>query len=144
MLGADLPPAVPAQHRGPVEEDDLLHLRNRAGLQEHLRPGPHRVKRRRGAGFQSPGGDALGELYLDLHVDRLEQLALALEVVVEGAAGDARGTDDLLGADPRVAAHGEQRPRGGDQGAPGRLRALGLGAAGYRLAGIHVIHVHSR
>ena len=48
---------------------------------------------------QGPAGDPLGELGLDLLVDRLEELALAAEVVVEGAAGDARGADDLLGAD---------------------------------------------
>ena len=63
----------------------------------------------------------LEALDLDLHVDGLEELALAVEVVVEGPPGDARGADDLLGADRRVAALGEERSRGLDQGRPRRL-----------------------
>ena len=52
-------------------------------------------------------------------------------MVVEGAAGDAGGADDLLGADAGVAALGEEAAGGGHQRAAGRLGALGLGSPFY-------------
>ena len=55
------------------------------------------------------------ELGLDPFVDGLEELALAVEVVVERTAGDAGRADDLLGADPGVAALGEERASRLDQ-----------------------------
>ena len=100
VRGGDLAPAIPAQHRRPVEQDDPLRLRLGAGREEHLRAGPHRLQRRGRVGRQGARGDPLGQLDLDPLVDRLEELALAVEVVVEGAAGDAGGAHDLLGADP--------------------------------------------
>ena len=43
--GGDLAPAVPAEHRGPVVEGDLLQLRLGAVVEEALDPGPHRLQR---------------------------------------------------------------------------------------------------
>jgi len=128
VLGGDLPPAVPAEHRGPVEQDDPLRLRLRGRLQEHLRTGPHRIERRGGPRVERAGGDPLRELDLDPLVDGLEKVALAAEMVVERAAGDAGRADDLLGADGGVAALGEERSRRFDQRIARRLRALGLGS----------------
>ena len=117
VLGSDLAPAIPAEDRGAVEQGDLLHLALGASAEEHLGSGPHRIKRRRRAGVQRPAGDSLGELGLDLLVDRLEELALAAEVVVERAPGDTGGTDDLLGAD---AGESDARRRAAGRRRPGR------------------------
>ena len=102
---------------GPVEEDDLLHLRARARVRgTSRRPARIASSGPRRSEPSAPVAIRSVELDLDLLVDRLEELALAVEVVVEGAAGDAGGADDLLGADAGVAALGEERPGGGDQG----------------------------
>ena len=70
-----------------------------------------------GAGVQRPGRDPLGQLRLDLLVDGLEELALAVEVVVEGAARDPGRAHDLLGADLR---RSRARRRAGGRRRPGR------------------------
>jgi len=127
VLSGDRTPAIPAQHRGSVEQHDPLRLRLGGGLQEHLGAGAHCRQRVAGAFLQRPGRDPLRQLDLDPLVDRGEQLALVVEVVVEGAAGDAGGAHDLLRADPGVAALGKQRACRRDQCLAGRLRALSLG-----------------
>jgi hypothetical protein len=96
-------------------------------VEEHLGSGRERLEHarpRRGA-----RGDLVRDLRLELLVYSAQQVALAVEVVVERAAGDAGGADDLLGTDAGVAALGEQRPRRLDEGGPGCLRALILGPA---------------
>ena len=67
------------------------------------------------AAAAEPRADPRGDLLLDLLEDRREELVLVGELVVERAAGDARGR----GRSPRCptsreAALGEQRPGGGD------------------------------
>jgi hypothetical protein len=127
VLGRDLPPAVPTEHRGSVEQNNSLCLRLGAGLQEHLRPGPHRSQRglrRRG---ERAGGDSLSQLGLDLLVYGLEEISLAVEVVVQRSSGDAGGADDLFRADAGVTVCGKKRARRVDQRRSGRLRSLRLG-----------------
>ncbi len=70
--GGDLAPALPAQHRRRVVEDDPLHLRLGAVVEEDLDPGPHR---RQGAGDFGAEHDLrrpLRRLRLDLLVDRFQ------------------------------------------------------------------------
>ncbi len=69
-----------------------------------------------------------GRFRLELLVGGFEQARLAAEVVVERAAGDPGGADDLLGADRVVAARGEEPAGGGDQRGPRRLGPLRLRA----------------
>ena len=75
-------------------------------------------------------------LGLDLLEDRLEQLLLAAELVVERAARDAGGAHDLLGPDARVATRGEQLARGVDElGARGgRALVLLVGGLAFHTA----------
>ena len=46
VVGGDLAPAVPAEHRGGVVQRDLLRLRLGAAVEERLDAGPHRLQRR--------------------------------------------------------------------------------------------------
>ncbi len=71
-------------------------------------------------------GDALRRLGLDLLEDRLEELLLVAELVIEGAARHAGRADDLLGADRAVAALREQGASGAQQPVARRARALFL------------------
>ena len=75
---------------------------------------------------------ALREIDLDRLEHRREEVGLVGELVVQGAAGDAGGLGDLLGADVGVAVLGEQPAGGGDERGAGGGRAVGLGAAGHR------------
>jgi hypothetical protein len=59
-----------------------------------------------------------------------EETFLAAEVVVQGAAGDARELDDLFAPRTRVAALGEEGPGCSQQRGPGRPGAFSLGPAG--------------
>src|SRR6185437_2331873 len=90
-----------------------------------------------GGGSGSVDGcrDPFDEVRLDLLVDGREQLQLAVEVVVERATCDARGTDDLLRAHARVAALGEQAPRRVQQRRARGERALGLEARALQRGG---------
>jgi hypothetical protein len=127
VAGSDLAPLLPTEHRRGVEEDDPLDLRFEAGVEEHLGA---RVQRLERAGAGGHGSHQPGrELGLDLLVGGAQEAALVLEVVVEGAAGDAGSADDLLGADRGIATLGEQVPSGGDQRFPGGLRARSLRAS---------------
>ena len=119
-----LAPALPAEHRRRVEEHDPLHVLVQAGVEEghaarlevHLDPL---------LGGRS-GPDARRQLALHVLVDSLEDVALALVVVVEGPARDVGGLHDLLDRDARVALAREQVARDADQLAARGLRLLGL------------------
>jgi hypothetical protein len=71
--------------------------------------------------------DRLQQVGLDRLVDRFEDGGLAVEVVVERAAGHAGARRDLLAARARVPLLGKQVARGAEQRRPGPLRPLGLG-----------------
>jgi hypothetical protein len=75
------------------------------------------------------GPDSLHQLLLDPLEGGAKEVALVREVVVERPAGDLGASDDLLCADPGIAALGEQLERRLHEGIAGRLR-LGLAAAG--------------
>src|SRR5262249_27088846 len=96
--------------------------------EEGANPRPHRLQRALQLGAEDDAGDPLGHLALELLVDGVEQLGLAAEVVVEGAAGDAGGADDLLGADRVVAALGKQATSGGHEGRARRFGSFRLSA----------------
>jgi hypothetical protein len=68
------------------------------------------------------GGDPLHQLLLDPLVDRPEEVALVLEMVVEGATRDPCAGDDLLGPDPGVAARGEELEARPNESLAGRPR----------------------
>ena len=125
-------PCLPAEHRGPVEQHDPLHVGLGAGVEEGV-AAHGEVLGRIGLGHR--GLDELvGEVALNALEGGAEQVGLVLEVVVQGAAGDPRAPHDLLDADRRVAAPGEQRPRRRhERGARGlgvlRLEALRLAGA---------------
>ena len=125
--GADLAPAVPAEHRRGVVEGDLAQLGLGALVEEGLDPGLHRLDRAVQVGVEDDVGDPFGRLRLEPFVDRLQELGLAAEVVVERTAGDAGLAHDLLGRDSVVAPLGEEPAGSGDQRVASRLRALGLG-----------------
>ena len=72
------------------------------------------------------GRDPLGQLLLEVLIDREEKRPLVLEVVVERSAGHLRPSHDLFGADVVVAALGEQLAAGAHQLGAGRLGSLGL------------------
>ena len=102
----DLAPAVPAQHGWTVDEDDLLHVAVEAGVEEGVAGAEQAAP---GVGLRiDAGADLHHEALLDVLEDRLEQRALVLEVVVEGAAGHASLPDQLLGGRVRVAPLGEE------------------------------------
>jgi len=132
----DLPPALPAQDGGRVEQDDALDRRLGADGQERAGAGAQRAERVGGAVLQRALRDLLRRLGLDLLEDRLEQLLLAAELVVERAARDAGGAHDLLGPDARVATRGEQLARGVDElGARGgRALVLLVGGLAFHTA----------
>ncbi len=122
---ADLAPQLPAEHRGRVEQRDALHRGVFAGVEEGLRAGVQHLQRiaRR---LVRQLGDPLEQGLLDVFVDGLEELALALEVVIKRPPRDTRRAHDLLRPDGRVATLGEQSAGGGDERRARRLRALGL------------------
>ena len=131
VVGVGRPPDVPAEHRGTVDEHDPLHLRRRAGIEERVDAEHQRLPRI--VGRPRRPHHALRGLGADLDQHRLEQILLAAaKVVVERAAGDAGLLHDLLGADARVAALGEQRAGGRDQRGRCRLALGGLGARAAR------------
>ena len=128
----DRPPALPAQDGGRVEQDDPLDLGLGADGQERAGAGAQRGDRV-GRAAERLGGDPLRRPRLDLLEDRLEQLLLVLELVVERAAGDARVADDLLGPDRRVAALAEEAAGGLEQRPAGDRRALDLLVGGLEI-----------
>ena len=77
-----------------------------------------------------PLGRLADQLGLELFEDRGEEGALVGELVVERSSGDAGRTNDLLGADVRVAALGEERASGGQQAGARRFRLGCLGGTG--------------
>ena len=125
---ADLTPALPAEHRRRVDEHDLGDLRIDRRVEHHLEPDLQRRQRGRHPAAGDLTGDHVQKILLDGLEDRREEALLAIEVVVQRAARDARGADDLLGADRGVAALREQRARGADERGARRLAPLGLGA----------------
>jgi hypothetical protein len=122
----DRAPAFEAEDRGRVEQGDPAHLLLGAHVEPRLgarAQGRQRVLRARGTGG---AGQALGELGLELLEDRREELGLPVELVVERAARDPRGADDLLGADGAEAALREERAGRADEGGARCLRACGV------------------
>ena len=125
MAHADLPPALPTEDRGAVEEHDAPHLGLAAGVEPGVGAGDER--RERIVGRRDDGVDqSAGEVDLDGLDHRGEQVGLVGELVVEGAARDTGGVGDALGADLRVPVLGEQRPGGGDQRGTGGGGPIGL------------------
>jgi len=96
-----------------------------ARVEEGLGAGAQRLKRIARSG-ERRRGDLFDELLLDAFVDGLEELLLAREVVIERSSRDARGANDLLGPDRRVAALGKQRARRRDERGARGLTLLGL------------------
>jgi hypothetical protein len=125
VLGADLAPLRPAEDRGCIDQSDLDRGGILADVQEQPDPNPERLDRILGAGFRGLRHDVVRDLALHLAEDRAEEVALVAEVVVEGAAGDARTLDELLGADGRVAALREQFPSRGEESGPRGLPSRG-------------------
>jgi hypothetical protein len=127
--GADLAPAIPAEHRGSVVQGNLPQLGLCALVEEGLDASPHRLQRALQVGAEDDPRDPLRRFRLELLVGGVEQPRLAAEVVVESATGDAGRAHDLLGGDVLVAALSEETPCGSDQCGPRRLGPLGLAAA---------------
>ena len=109
----DLAPLLPAQHGRGVEQGDAHDGRVGAGVEEGAHAGHHQLPRVVDAA--DAGADVGDQRLLELLVDGAEEVALVGEVVVERAAGDAGPGHDLLGADARVAALGEQLAAGAQQ-----------------------------
>ncbi len=136
---ADLPPALPAEHRRAVEEGDLTHLGLDAGVEPGLGAGDHDRQR---IVLRERGDDVdqtLREVDLDRFEHRGEEVGLVGELVVQGTARDTGGLGDALGADLGVAVLGEQLAGRGDEGGAGGGRAVGLGAPGHRHVDIHAV-----
>ena len=87
------------------------------------------------AGGHRVGRDPVDQLLLDALVNGAEEILLALEVVVERAAGHARRAHDLLRAHTREPAVGEERAGRGDQRLARLLGAIGHPAARRRAVG---------
>ena len=124
---ADLGPALPAQHRRGIEQDDPVHLGFGARIEPGARAEPHHRDRVGILRLRGRRGDPHRHLRLDRLEDSGEQLGLVGEVVIQRAAGQPGRPNDLFGADIGEAARGEQRPRGGHQGVARGGRPLGLG-----------------
>ncbi len=116
MAHADLPPALPAEHGRAVEEHDAADLGLDAGVEPGIGAGDEQGERivSRGRGTASTAG---GQVELDRLQHGGEQVGLVGELVVQGAAGDAGGLGDALGADVGVAVLGEQPAGGRDNAA---------------------------
>src|SRR5258708_22893292 len=100
MRGIRLAPLLPAEHAGPVHEDDLPHLRPGACAEilahASFEPSPWVLAPQRRP------ANALGQRPFDSVERRSEQATLVAEVVIQGAGGHSRLADDLIGG-PRVA-----------------------------------------
>ena len=129
MAHADLAPALPAQHRGCVQQHDPLHLGLGAGVQPGARAGAQPLDRVGRAGRRHHFADAHADVLLDRLEHGGEQLGLVGELVVQGAARHARRAHDRLGAHAAEPVLGEQGPRGVDQRGARGGGAVELGAA---------------
>ncbi len=123
VAGVDLTPLGPAEHGRGVEQGDLREGGVGAGVEEAAHARDQQLERIRDVSRIHVGGDRGHHLGLELLVDRAEQVALVLEVVIERAAGHLCAAHDLLGADRGVSTFGEQRPRGGQERGARRLRS---------------------
>src|SRR4029453_12779910 len=120
----DLLPRLPAENGRALEENDLLHRGIDAGVEIGAGPAPELIE---GVGARECFlGDVFGDLVLELLEDGAEQVVLGREVVVERPACDSRSLDDLGRRRGRVAALGEQLPRGRAQRGPRRIGLLGF------------------
>lgn len=87
-------PDVPAEHRGPVDEQHAVEFRLRARLEEGLDSKLQGLQRRAGGGGRP--GEACVHLAHRVGDDGVKQPLLALEVVVERAARQPSCGDDFL------------------------------------------------
>jgi len=115
-LLVELPPPLPAQHRGRVDQHDLPD--DRVAGQPDPRQG---ACPQHGDGVRGVPGDVLallGDAGADLLQDRPEQRLLAREVVVERAAADSGAGLDRLDRRAVVPVLGEQPRRNLDHVRP--------------------------
>ena len=123
VLHADLAPAVPAEHRGRVDEHDPLHRRRRALLQEQSGADAHRLQLRGGVRRGDARHDRGDHIAFDVFVDGVEQARLVAELVIQRAPRDAGGVDDRLGRHGGESVGGEQ-PRGRASSSRARVAAV--------------------
>ena len=130
LLVIQAAPALPADDDGSVDEHDALH----GGVHEVVEVGGDAVLQ---LGPASTIGGVLegvrehgAQLVLEAAVDGLEEITLVAEVIVERAAGDARGLHDVLGRRAGVAVSREELARDTQQRGARRLRLLRLAPPG--------------
>lgn len=122
VLGVDLPPHFPAEHRGRIKEDDSLDRRLETGVEERLSPHEHPLPRALLA--HRDRIDLLDELALELFEDGLEQVLLIAEMVIEGPLGNPRSANDFLDRRGRVASSAEELAGGAEKRRSGGLGLL--------------------
>ena len=113
VSGFEVAPLLPAEDRGSIDEQHLLHVRVLCGGVEELLERAGEQLERVVARVDDGGG---GEVGLHLVEDGAEQVLLVREVVVERAASaDLRLGDDLFGARGEVAVGDEELTGGGNE-----------------------------
>ncbi len=86
---------------------------------------------RRTGGGRGKGAEAGEDLVLEFSEDGDEEVALVLELVIEGAAGHTGFLDDALGGGAGIALGGEEAAGDIKKGAAGSGGLFGLGGHGW-------------
>jgi len=90
-----LAPSLPAQHSGPIDQQNALDLGSKGSIEESQEAGPQPAECV--AGRLHTAGRSQ-QILFHLLEDRLEQRTLIAEVVIQRPAGaNARRGDNLLG-----------------------------------------------
>jgi hypothetical protein len=122
VLLFEVPPGLPAEDDGTVEEEDPLHFGGDRGVEEGDEAGAELPE---GIGGPLRGLGGGEEVFFDGLEDGEEERLFVGEVVVERASGsDAGGGDDFLGAGVEIAFGDEEAPCGGHQRGSGGERLL--------------------
>ena len=127
----DLPPALPPQHAGPLQQGDATDGGVETGVEESRGASSQHLQRV-GRCLQR-AHQLLDQALLDVLVDGLEQVALVAEVVIQSAPGQARRAHQFFRRGVGEAPLGEQDATRGDEGGPGPFRLLRFGWHAYCL-----------
>jgi len=124
MPGFDASPLRPAQHGWRVGQRELYHVGTLTDVEE-----PGETNGQGGGGIASRldcQANLVGQAPLEILEHRAKEVALVVEMVVEGATRDSGDRYDLVYRNGSIASLRKQRPSGVDQSRTSRPRALFL------------------